>query len=237
MAVRPEATPSRRSSSRCRRARVRRSMACVDVLMAAGNLWQTLVRIGAAPQPFRVRIVSPLARPLPLRQRHSGRPGMSPCETSRVPTSSCCPSSGSGRTMHLAGRYPALLAWIRASYLAGSLHLLRVLGLADARRDGPAGRARRDVPLGLPGPFPSPLPENPVPTRAQLVLRRCLRPPGHCGRYDELARSRVAHHRAACQPRRGDAHREGLSAQVARRGSAALHAAGSHAAALGCSRS
>jgi hypothetical protein len=36
----------------------------VDVLLAAGNIWQTLVRESGAGQLFRVRILSPDGAPL-----------------------------------------------------------------------------------------------------------------------------------------------------------------------------
>ena len=112
----------------------------VDVLMAAGNLWQTLVRSETGSQPFNVGIVSPLARPF---RCGNGIP-VSPVVSIRDNPSAdivVLPELWLGPDEHLEGRYPTLLAWIRARYKAGSCIysacsgslLLAETGLLDGR--------------------------------------------------------------------------------------------------------
>src|SRR5688572_22563026 len=91
----------------------------VDVLMAAGNLWQTLVRSEPAMQPFRVRIVSPLTRRFLCGNGIPVDPAVTVRDDPRADVI-VLPELWLGPDEHLAGRYPALLAWIRASYLAGA---------------------------------------------------------------------------------------------------------------------
>jgi transcriptional regulator GlxA family with amidase domain len=91
----------------------------VDVLNAAGNLWQTLARTDTPRTPFRVRIVSPLRRAfqcgnaIPVRPAATIGPGLRPDIV-------VLPELWLGPDEDLEGRYPALLAWIRAGYKAGA---------------------------------------------------------------------------------------------------------------------
>jgi transcriptional regulator GlxA family with amidase domain len=112
----------------------------VDVLKAAGNLWQTLARSQAGTQPFSVAIVSPLARPFKCG---NGIP-VSPAASIRDNPSGdivILPELWLGPDEHLEGRYPALCAWVRRQYKAGA-HiysacsgslLLAETGLLDGR--------------------------------------------------------------------------------------------------------
>jgi transcriptional regulator GlxA family with amidase domain len=112
----------------------------VDVLMAAGSLWQTLVRSAPGESPFRVRIVAPGSRPfrcgngIPVAPALSVRDG--PAADIVI-----LPELWLGPDEPLAGRYPALTRWIRDRYdhgaciysaCSGSL-MLAETGLLDGR--------------------------------------------------------------------------------------------------------
>lgn len=92
----------------------------LDVLMAAGNIWQTLVRSDAEQHLFNVRIVSPYKRSF--------------CCGNNIPVNPDC-SIKDGLTASIIilpelwlrpdedikGRYPALMEWIRQQYKAGAV--------------------------------------------------------------------------------------------------------------------
>ena len=112
----------------------------VDVLMAAGNLWQTLLRSEAATQPFSVAIVSPLARPFKCGN------GIPVCPAASIrdnPSADIVvlPELWLGPDEHLKGRYLELCAWVRRQYKAGACIysacsgslLLAETGLLDGR--------------------------------------------------------------------------------------------------------
>ena len=122
----------------------------------------------------------------------------------------------------MKGRYPELLEWIRRRHRAGSTIYSACSGAVLLAATGLLERARGDVPLGLSGSVPHPLPRRPVPSRAEPRLRRSNRPDRDRGRHHVLARSGDPHHLAPLQPRRGAADRQGLPPEVARRGPAAL---------------
>jgi transcriptional regulator GlxA family with amidase domain len=91
----------------------------VDVLSAAGNLWQTLARSGPATRPFRVRVVATRLRP--FRCGH-GIPVAPDVAVHDDPHADIVvlPELWLGPDEPLAGRYPALLDWIRARHRGGS---------------------------------------------------------------------------------------------------------------------
>jgi transcriptional regulator GlxA family with amidase domain len=91
----------------------------VDVLNAAGNLWQTLARTDTPRTPFRVRIVSPLPRAF---RCGNGIP-VDPVATispALRPDIVILPELWLGPDEDVEGRYPPLLRWIRARYEAGA---------------------------------------------------------------------------------------------------------------------
>lgn len=112
----------------------------VDVLGAAGNLWQTLVRTEPDAAAFRVRIVSPRARPF---RCGNGIPVVPEFAIGDDPPADIVvlPELWLGPDEHLGGRHPELLAWIRARYDAGSFLysacsgslMLAETGLLDGR--------------------------------------------------------------------------------------------------------
>jgi transcriptional regulator GlxA family with amidase domain len=91
----------------------------VDVLMAAGTIWQTLVREEPSPTLFRVRIVSPgrkaftCGNGIPVRADHS-------VAEDPVADIVILPELWLGPDEDISGRYPALMEWIRARYQDGS---------------------------------------------------------------------------------------------------------------------
>jgi transcriptional regulator GlxA family with amidase domain len=90
----------------------------VDVLMATGNVWQTLVRATPGESPFRVRIVSPQSRPF---RCGFGIPVVPALSLRDDPPADIVilPELWLGPDEHLGGRYPALTRWIRTRYEAG----------------------------------------------------------------------------------------------------------------------
>ncbi|MBL8541903.1 MAG: helix-turn-helix domain-containing protein [Betaproteobacteria bacterium] len=112
----------------------------VDVLMAAGNLWQTLVRSTPDEPPFRVRVASTSTRPFRCGNGIPVAPASSIRENPKADIV-ILPELWLGPDEHLAGRYPSLTRWIRARYedgaciysaCSGSL-MLAETGLLDGR--------------------------------------------------------------------------------------------------------
>ena len=91
----------------------------VDVLLAAGNIWQTLVRAGSEQSLFKVKIVSPDGKPF---QCGNGIPVAPDCAMA----DSCenaiiiLPELWLGPDEHLHGRYPELMDWLRQQYQQGT---------------------------------------------------------------------------------------------------------------------
>jgi transcriptional regulator GlxA family with amidase domain len=91
----------------------------VDVLNAAGNLWQTLARTDTPHTPFRVRIVSPLRRGFKCGNAIPVQPAATIGAGLR-PDIVVLPELWLGPDEDFEGRYPQLLDWIRARYKGGA---------------------------------------------------------------------------------------------------------------------
>jgi len=91
----------------------------VDVLLAAGNIWQTLVRTGSERSLFEVNIVSPDGQPF---QCGNGIPVTPDCaiEDCREHSIIILPELWLGPDEHLHGRYPMLMDWLRQQYKWGA---------------------------------------------------------------------------------------------------------------------
>jgi transcriptional regulator GlxA family with amidase domain len=90
----------------------------VDVLLAAGNLWQTLVRSESEQSLFRVSIVSPDGKPF---QCGNGIPVTPDCAIAdcREHSIIILPELWLGPDEPLHGRYPELMDWLRQQYKHG----------------------------------------------------------------------------------------------------------------------
>jgi transcriptional regulator GlxA family with amidase domain len=113
----------------------------VDVLSAAGSIWQTLARAAApARRLFRVRIVSNARGPFRCGHRVPVTPDAALGPALR-PQIVVLPELWLGPDEDLAGRYPRLFAWIRARHKAGAYLysacsgslMLAASGLLDGR--------------------------------------------------------------------------------------------------------
>ena len=91
----------------------------LDVLSAAGNVWQTLSRSGTGRQLFRVRIVSASDRPFTCG---NGIPVHPDTSISDEPSAQLIilPEMWLGPDESIQGRHPELIEWLRASYRAGT---------------------------------------------------------------------------------------------------------------------
>jgi transcriptional regulator GlxA family with amidase domain len=91
----------------------------LDVLLAAGNIWETLVRSESAQTLFDVRIVSTDGEPF---QCGNGIPVKPDCSVAEDPTASIVilPELWLGPDEHLEGRYPELMDWICRKYKQGT---------------------------------------------------------------------------------------------------------------------
>lgn len=91
----------------------------VDVLSAAGNVWQSLARADTPQRLFRIRIVAPTTTA--FRCGH-GIPIQPDQAVTDAPTPALLilPEIWLGPDETISGRYPALIDWIRACYRAGS---------------------------------------------------------------------------------------------------------------------
>jgi transcriptional regulator GlxA family with amidase domain len=194
----------------------------LDVLSAAGNVWQTLVRGEAGRKLFRARIVSESDRPFTCG---NGIPVHPDCSISDKPSADLVilPEMWLGPDESITGRHPDLIEWLRAQYSAGaSLYsacsgavLLAETGLLDGL-SATSHWAYQDL---FRKRYPAITHLRPC---AEPVFRRQGRAHRDGWRCNVLARSRVTHHLAVREPRGGPPHRQGLSAQMAQRGGFAI---------------
>ena len=91
----------------------------VDVLLAAGNIWQTLVRSETEDKLFQVSIVSPEKA---VFSCGNGIPVNPECSIVENPDADIVilPELWLGPDEALNGRYPELMAWIRQMYKQGA---------------------------------------------------------------------------------------------------------------------
>jgi transcriptional regulator GlxA family with amidase domain len=91
----------------------------LDVLLAAGNIWQTLVREDPVEAPFRVRIIAPSDAAFTCG---NGIPVVPDCSVADNPGVDIVilPELWLGPDEDIQGRHPDLLEWIRRSYKQGS---------------------------------------------------------------------------------------------------------------------
>jgi len=91
----------------------------VDVLMAAGNIWQTLARTEPPRHLFRVRIVSTDNGLFSCGHRI---PVVPDCALADAPAADIVilPELWLGPDEDIGGRYPELMAWLRARYQTGA---------------------------------------------------------------------------------------------------------------------
>jgi transcriptional regulator GlxA family with amidase domain len=90
----------------------------VDVLMAAGNLWQTLVR-EAPRRIFRVRIVGAQGAPFACGNGIPVRPDVAVADDPAAPIV-VVPELWLGPDESIAGRHPEAVAWLQRRYRAGA---------------------------------------------------------------------------------------------------------------------
>lgn len=91
----------------------------LDVLSAAGNVWQALSRSGDERQLFRVRIVAPRRAPFACGNRIPVRPDVAIGDEPAAPIV-IVPELWLGPDESIHGRYPAVIDWLRRRYRAGS---------------------------------------------------------------------------------------------------------------------
>ena len=91
----------------------------VDVLLAAGNIWQTLVRTDPVETLFRVRILSEAGEPFICGNGIPVTPDFSVTDDPEARIV-ILPELWLGPDEHLRGRYPELMDWIRRQHRHGS---------------------------------------------------------------------------------------------------------------------
>jgi transcriptional regulator GlxA family with amidase domain len=91
----------------------------LDVLNAAGNLWQTLMRDDGGRRPFHVRIASPTSRRFVCG---NGIPVVPDCAIGGdlTPRIVILPELWLGPDEDLRGRYPGLMEWLRLAHKRGA---------------------------------------------------------------------------------------------------------------------
>jgi transcriptional regulator GlxA family with amidase domain len=91
----------------------------VDVLLAAGNIWQTLVRTKPVDTLFRVRILSQTGEPFICG---NGIPVSPELSVEQNPSAQIVilPELWLGPDEPLTGRYPELMDWIRHQHNKGA---------------------------------------------------------------------------------------------------------------------
>ena len=91
----------------------------LDVLLAAGNIWQTLARTNPVYTLFRVRIISPAGEPFTCGHGIPVQPELSVEEDPETQIV-ILPELWLGPDEHLRGRYPELMSWIRRQHERGA---------------------------------------------------------------------------------------------------------------------
>ena len=91
----------------------------LDVLSAAGNVWQTLARSGSERELFRVRIVAPRSTSFRCGYGIPVRPDFAIAANPAAPIV-IVPELWLGPDESIHGRYPAIIDWLRRRYRAGS---------------------------------------------------------------------------------------------------------------------
>ena len=91
----------------------------VDVLKAAGNIWQTLVRSESPQTLFRVRIVSPSGDSFECGNGIPVAPEFSVADDPKA-SILILPELWLGPDEDIQGRYPELMEWIRRKYKEGT---------------------------------------------------------------------------------------------------------------------
>ena len=91
----------------------------LDVLLSAGNIWQTLVRADSIDTLFKVRIISPTGEPFTCGNGIPVRPELSVEENPETQIV-ILPELWLGPDEHLQGRYPELMGWIRRQHERGA---------------------------------------------------------------------------------------------------------------------
>ncbi|MTI63614.1 helix-turn-helix domain-containing protein [Methylophaga sp.] len=90
-----------------------------DVLMATGNIWQTLSRNGVKTSPFAVSIVSPGLKQFFCGNNIPVLPDEDFHQPSTLPDILILPEIWLGPDEPFTGRYPTLVQWIKQQYEAG----------------------------------------------------------------------------------------------------------------------
>lgn len=91
----------------------------IDVLSAAGNLWQTLVGIDPGKQVFDVQIVSPSREPFRCGNAIPVSPDASVDDDPQADIV-ILPEIWLGPDESIKGRHPALIEWVRRRYRSGA---------------------------------------------------------------------------------------------------------------------
>jgi hypothetical protein len=116
----------------------------VDVLLAAGNLWQTLVRTDAIAAPFRVRIVSTIRGSFQCGNRIPVMPDVTTADDPRADIV-IVPELWVGPDEVLNGRHPELIAWIRKMHAARRSIPRAQVRCCSPRRDCSTVAMRRPI--------------------------------------------------------------------------------------------
>lgn len=112
----------------------------VDVLSAAGTIWETLVRAEAGRQAFQVKIVSPHEKPFRCGYSIPVQPDQSIADDPAADIV-IAPELWLGPDEDIKGRYPDLMDWIKRRHAAGAwiysacsgAIMLAATGLLDGR--------------------------------------------------------------------------------------------------------
>jgi transcriptional regulator GlxA family with amidase domain len=91
----------------------------VDVLSVTGSVWQTLTRAETMRPPFRVTVVAPRKTPFRCGKSIPVEPDAAIADAPRADIV-IVPELWLGPDEHLAGRYPAIVGWIRDQYVGGA---------------------------------------------------------------------------------------------------------------------
>ena len=192
----------------------------VDVLTAAGSLWQTLVRDTPPQALIEPRIISPRRKPFRCGNFIPVAPHLA-VEDDPSADIVIFPELWLGPEQDMSGRYPELIDWIKRRYRKGATIYSACSGAIMLAETGLLKNRAATSHWAYQDLFHKPFPEIDFRPEPNLVFADASGRIVTAG-HDLMAQPRHPHHCAALQPGRSRSHRQGLSPEVAWRGAGPL---------------
>jgi hypothetical protein len=133
----------------------------MDVLLATGNVWQSLVRSDTSSRCFDVRVVAISREPFRCGNRIPVTPDLD-LHKARKADIVIVPEMWLGPDEAITGRYPQVVTWLRKRYEAGA-NCTRPAPVPCCWRKQDCSTVAMPPHTGVSGPFPAPVSEGALP--------------------------------------------------------------------------